>query len=169
MKQLHSIRYLSRTPRLTLSLSILPIQQGYALNLLMLPAISSCASLIKKLFMLISSQSLNIVMHPVPIRTARTRVYRKQKPGEGGATHLYHKNVGPTVPKCHKLCASTLPPSTGAKSNSSKLIASTIHATAKPGHVAQPRRVCRYLCQLYHPHSTFCTTPHTTFAAMLYV
>lgn len=50
-------------------------------------------------------------------------------------TYLYHHTVGPTVPKCHRLCASSMPQS-GGKSNSSKLMASIIQATIMPGHAA---------------------------------
>ena len=49
--------------------------------------------------------------------------------------HLYHHTVGPTVPKCQRLCASIIPPR-GGKSSSSRLMASTSHATIRPGHAA---------------------------------
>lgn len=68
---------------------------------------------------------------------------RKKKERSPSLTHLYHSTVGPTVPRCQSECASTLRHATGAKSKSSRLMASTIHATAKPGHAAQPRRVWR--------------------------
>ena len=50
----------------------------------------------------------------------------------GMLTYLYHHTVGPTVPRCHRLCASIMPPY-GGKSSSSMLMASTIHATIRPG------------------------------------
>ena len=50
-------------------------------------------------------------------------------------TDLYHHTVGPTVPRCHKLCAS-MAPQKGGKSSNSRLIASTIHATISPGQAA---------------------------------
>jgi hypothetical protein len=59
------------------------------------------------------------------------------------STHLYHQYVGRTVPRCHKLCASIMPP-IGGKSSNSKLIAKTIQATINPGHAAQIFCILRY-------------------------
>jgi hypothetical protein len=58
-------------------------------------------------------------------------------------TYLYHHIVGPTVPRCHKLCASIMPPH-GGKSNSSKLMTVIIQATIKPGHTAHKRPTFLY-------------------------
>ncbi len=115
----------------------------------LIPWISSCASLSKKLH---KHRTLAFIQSP----TGRSQ------------THLYHQIVGPTVPRCQRLWASTQPP-IGGKSNNSKLIARTIHATIKPGEAAQVLLSLRYLPILNALQRTFCTIPTTTLAAMLYV
>jgi hypothetical protein len=85
-------------------------------------AISSCASRSKKLFHV----------------SIRDQVMKN-----GEETYLYHKTVGTTVPKCHKLCASTMP-FQGGKSINSMLIATMIQATQRPGHTAHVRPIRLY-------------------------
>ena len=69
-------------------------------------------------------------------------------------THLYHQIVGPTVPKCHRAWASTIPHQ-GGKSNNSKLIARIIHATIRPGHAAHRLPIFLYRMILNPVHKTF--------------
>ena len=83
----------------------------------LVPDISSCASRTRKLS--------RISLH--------SHQYDTQ-------TYLYHNTVGNTVPRCHRLCASNTP-CQGGKSSNSKLIATIIHATQRPGHTAHVRPV----------------------------
>lgn len=83
-------------------------------------------------------------------------------------TYLYHHIVGTTVARCHRLWASTIP-AQGGKSSNSKLMASMIHATIRPGQAAHVLFSLRYRMTLNVLHMMFDTTPTTTFAAMLYV
>jgi hypothetical protein len=91
------------------------------------PAMSSWASLIRKL------------IHHIPSAAPRS--------SRNIHTYLYHHNVGPTVPRCHKLWASTIPRQ-GGKSRSSRLIASMTHMTIKPGQAAHILCSFRYRVML---------------------
>lgn len=78
----------------------------------------------------------NVLLCVFDQKAQRVGLLARESMDQKMVAHLYHQTVGTTVPRCHRLCASTIPPR-GAKSNSSRLIAIIIQATINPGQAAQ--------------------------------